>query len=105
MVLQDRKSSPQKSRPPESGHMRHGVWIAIEYSYKLDQKKEFNSCAYLAGFRRSSHICWQGKYYIDTCLPFGLRSAPYIFNRLATAIHWILQNNYNVQFILHYVFR
>ena len=24
-------------------------------------------------------------------------------NRLATAIHWILQNNYNVQFILHYL--
>ena len=47
-------------------------------------------------------MCWQGKYYIDTCLPFGLRSAPYIF-RLATAIHWILQNNYNVQFILHYL--
>ena len=32
-----------------------------------------------------------------------MRSAPYIFNRLATAIHWILQNNYNVQFILHYL--
>ena len=41
MVLQGRKSSPQKSRPPESGHRRHGVWIAIEYSYKLGQKKEF----------------------------------------------------------------
>ena len=25
--------SPQKSRPLESGHSRHGVWIAIEYSY------------------------------------------------------------------------
>ena len=41
MVLQGRKSSPQKSRSPESGHRRHGVWIAIEYSYKLGQKKEF----------------------------------------------------------------
>ena len=41
MVLQGRKSSPQKSRPPEPGHRRHGVWIAIEYSYKLGQKKEF----------------------------------------------------------------
>ena len=39
MVLQGRKSSPQKSRPPESDHRRHGVWIAIEYSYKLGQKK------------------------------------------------------------------
>ena len=32
MVLQDRKSSPQKIRPPESGHRRHAVWIAIEYT-------------------------------------------------------------------------
>ena len=36
-------------------------------------------------------------------MPFGLRSAPYIFNRLATALHWILQSNYNVQFVLHYL--
>ena len=41
--------------------------------------------------------------YIDTCLPFGLHSAPCIFNHLATAIHWILQNNYHVQFLLHYL--
>ena len=33
MVLQGCKSSPQKNRPLESGHRRHGVWIAIEYSY------------------------------------------------------------------------
>ena len=32
MVLQGCKSSPQKSRPLESGHSRHGVWIAIEYT-------------------------------------------------------------------------
>ena len=30
-------------------------------------------------------ICWRGNYYVDTCLPFGLRSAPSIFNRLASA--------------------
>ena len=50
-----------------------------------------------------AYIFWQGMYYIDTCLPFGLHSAPCIFNRLATAIHWILQNNYHVQFLLHYL--
>ena len=38
MALQGRKSSLQKSRPLESGHRRHAVWIAIEYSYKLGQK-------------------------------------------------------------------
>ena len=40
---------------------------------------------------------------MDTCLPFGLRSVPYIFNRLSQAIHWILTNNYGVQHLLHYL--
>ena len=35
MVLQGCKSSFQKSKPFKSGHSRHGVWVAIEYSYKL----------------------------------------------------------------------
>ena len=29
----------QKSRQLESGHRRHGVWMAIEYSYKLGQNE------------------------------------------------------------------
>ena len=46
-------------------------------------------------------IKWCGKFYIDTCLPFGLRFAPFLFNQLADAIHWSLQHNYNVRHILH----
>ena len=42
MVLQGPKSTPQKSRPLESGHRRYGVRLAIKYSYKLGQK---NWCA------------------------------------------------------------
>ena len=45
MVLQHLKSSPQKSRPLESGHRRHDVWVAIEYSYKLGQKMNLNFSA------------------------------------------------------------
>ena len=41
--------------------------------------------------------------FIDTCLPLGLRSAPFWFNQLANAIHWILENNYGVSHILHYL--
>ena len=48
-------------------------------------------------------IYWKSHYYIDTCLPFGLRSAPFLFNQLADAIHWILQNNYEVYYLLHYL--
>ena len=29
---------------------------------------------------------WKEAYYIDTCLPFGLRSAPYLFNQFAEAL-------------------
>ena len=29
---------------------------------------------------------WKGKFYMDTCLPFGLCSAPHLFNHFAEAI-------------------
>ena len=32
----------------------------------------------------------KGRCYVDTSLPFGLRSAPKIFNAVADALHWIL---------------
>ena len=57
MALQGRKSSPQKSRPLESGNRRYAVWIAIEYSYKLGQKNEFKFWCELGWFLlRQSHI-------------------------------------------------
>ena len=48
-------------------------------------------------------ICWKTRFYVDTCLPFGLRSAPYLFNRLSEAIHWTLVNKYGVRHLLHYL--
>lgn len=42
---------------------------------------------------------WQGAYYVDTCLPFGLRSAPFLFNQFALALHWILKHNYGIDTI------
>ena len=33
----------------------------------------------------------KGQFYFDTCLPFGLRSASYLFNQYAEALAWILQ--------------
>jgi Reverse transcriptase (RNA-dependent DNA polymerase) len=45
---------------------------------------------------------WRGKYYVDTCLPFGLRTAPRIYNLFAEGIHWALQHNLNWN-LSHYV--
>ena len=48
-------------------------------------------------------IHWRGKFYIDLCLPFGLLSSPYLFNRLADAFEWLLKNNYHIQDLMHYL--
>ena len=56
-----------------------------------------------------SHDCYllgiksQGKYFIDLALPFGLRSAPFMFSSFADHLEWILKHNYEVQFLLHYL--
>ena len=44
---------------------------------------------------------WNGQYYLDKVLPFGLRSAPYIFNQLSDAIEWILLNKCSISFVCH----
>ena len=46
-------------------------------------------------------IYWQSKFYVDLYLPFGLRSAPYIFNQLSDALEWILKHNYGVKHVIH----
>ena len=40
--------------------------------------------------------------YVDTCLPFGLRSAPKLFNILADLLSWIAEQ-WGVTFLLHYL--
>ena len=45
---------------------------------------------------------WNGQIYIDQQLPFGLRSAPVLFNGYADALEWIMRNE-GVQNLLHYL--
>ena len=33
---------------------------------------------------------WQGNYYVDLALPFGVSRAPNIFNRAGDLLQWIL---------------
>jgi len=35
---------------------------------------------------------WQNRYYSERFLPFGLRTAPYLFNLFAEVFHWILDS-------------
>ena len=47
-------------------------------------------------------IHWQGMFFVDTRLPFGLRSSPAIFTSFADTVHWILQNKYHLTESTHY---
>ena len=46
-------------------------------------------------------IHWQSQYYIDLYLPFGLRSAPFLFNQLSEGLEWILKHNYGLKNVIH----
>ena len=52
---------------------------------------------YLFGMR------WHNLFFVDLALPFGLRSAPFIFNSIADLVEWILKVNYSVRYLLHYL--
>lgn len=49
---------------------------------------------------------WRDKVFVDTCLPFGLHSAPKIFNATAYVLEWIIANKGKtfVEFIVHYLY-
>ena len=47
-------------------------------------------------------MSWRNSLYIDTALPFGLRSAPKIFNAVADALMWILESR-GIALALHYL--
>ena len=43
---------------------------------------------------------WQDRVYVDGMLPFGLRSAPKIFNAVADALEWCVKQE-GVEFLFH----
>ena len=68
---------------------------------KLDIKHAFWLCSVCMEDRELLGTHWQGQYYLDLCLPFGMRSFPYLFNRLSDAFEWLLKTNYHIQDLMH----
>ena len=50
------------------------------------------------------HLCyyWDGNYYVDLVLPFGLRSSGAIFNQFASLVRWIIETHYKIRDIVNY---
>ena len=58
---------------------------------KIDIKSAFHLLPVHPADRHLLSMRWDQQIFIDTCLPFGLRSAPKLFNILADLLSWILE--------------
>ena len=71
------------------------------YMAKMDLKSAFRLIPIHPDDWNILGIYWQAMFYVDMYLPFGIHSAPYIFNQLSDALVWILTHNYGLQHVLH----
>ena len=69
---------------------------------KIDIKSAYRIVPVHPADRHLLGLEWKEATYIDSALPFGLRSAPQIFNALADALQWILQQH-GVSHLWHYL--
>ena len=71
--------------------------------FKVDLKHAFRLCPVHPDDQPLLGMFWKGAYYYDTVLPFDLRSAPCLFNRLAEALQWVLLNRHGISCLEHYL--
>ena len=44
---------------------------------------------------------WERLYFFNMVLPFGLRSAPFLFDEFSSALEWIIRNKLNISKVIH----
>ena len=69
---------------------------------KVDVKSAYRNVPVHPEDRWLLGMRWQGALFIDTVLPFGLRSAPKIFTAIADAAEWIMKQE-GVRSVIHYL--
>ena len=73
------------------------------YLSKIDIRNAFRLCPVRPEDWHLLGIKWEGCYYFEKVLPFGLRSSPYIFNTLADSIEYILRSVAHLKYVQHYL--
>ena len=69
---------------------------------KLDIQSAYRIIPVHPSDRKLLGMSWRGQLFVDSVLPFGLRSAPIIFTAVADALQWVLESK-GVSHILHYL--
>ena len=79
-------------------HLGPGALMA-----KFDVESAYRNVAMRPDERFLFGMRWRNTFFVDLALPFGLRSAPFIFNSIAEMVEWILKSNYLIKYLLHYL--
>ena len=69
---------------------------------KVDVKSAYRNIPIHPNYRWLTGMLWDGSLFVDTALPFGLRSAPNTFTAVADAAEWIVKQA-GVKNIIHYL--
>ncbi|KAJ5378275.1 uncharacterized protein N7496_005684 [Penicillium cataractarum] len=73
------------------------------YIIKRDIKDAFRNIPVAPADRPLLAFSWDDKTYIECCLPFGLTTAPFIFNLFAEGLNWLLTAYLPLASIVHYL--
>ena len=68
---------------------------------KIDIRNVFRLCPVRPEDRPLLGIYWRQQYYYDLVLPFGLRSAHFIFNQVADAFERICREGFGISDLIH----
>ena len=69
---------------------------------KLDLESAYRMIPVHPADRMLLGMEWKGKVWLDTALPFGLRSAPKLFNLMADCLQWIFRKH-GIGRVIHYL--
>ena len=105
-------SSVNDAIAPDRCHMRYSsVWVAAQIIQQLGVSTQLAELDLHNAYRMvpvhpDDHcllgVRWGNEVFVNTALPFGLRSAPKIFSAMSDALAWILQAR-GVTHQLHYL--
>ena len=68
---------------------------------KLDIKSAFRNIPVHPSDWELLGMKWNGPYFFDTVLAFGLRSATYLFDQFSCMIEWIIKNKLGIPNVIH----
>ena len=105
------KHRPTSVNTPESYSLKylkvdHAIPIFQElgsgcFMSKLDIKSSFRNVPVHPSDSELLGMKWEGLYFFDMVLPFGLRSAPFLFDEFSFANEWIIQTKLNIPKVIH----